>query len=207
VLVPAFAVGRAQEIVTMLHNHKFGYPVYLDGMAKQAAEIMFDFPEYLRDFRQMYSALKAAEWASDDDMRDEALDQPSVIVSTAGLLQGGPAIQYLFKMKDRPNQAVFFSGFQTVDSPGRLLLEQKRFKFEDFDMDYSEMLIKYFDFSAHAGVSELSRVVKKVSPKVTIVVHGEEPKAKAFAERIQAEHGGYVIVPKLGDRLNLEKYL
>jgi putative mRNA 3-end processing factor len=207
VLVPAFAVGRAQELVTILHAHKFSYPVYMDGMAKQAAEIMFDFPKYVRDFNEMYSALKAATWAEDEIDRRAALSGPSVIVSPAGNLQGGHSVRYLMKLREKRESAVFFSGYQPAESPGRELLETKRLKYEGYDLDYKKHRIEHFDFSAHASASELHKIVKKVNPKVVCVVHGEPKPAKALGDWITENTGAYVKVPKFGDKIDVEKHM
>lgn len=69
VLVPAFAVGRAQEVITILDAYNFEYPVYMDGMAKEAAEIMFEFPDYVRDFKEIYKALKNVNWVTNNYQR------------------------------------------------------------------------------------------------------------------------------------------
>ncbi|MEM4643606.1 MAG: MBL fold metallo-hydrolase, partial [Candidatus Bathyarchaeia archaeon] len=52
VLVPAFSIGRAQEIACVLAAHHFEYPVYLDGMAREARRVMMNYPQYLRDTKQ-----------------------------------------------------------------------------------------------------------------------------------------------------------
>jgi len=206
VLVPSFAVGRAQEMITVLEAHKFDYPVYMDGMSKKAAEIMIEFPNYIRDFKETYSALKKAIWVEGAKTRKEALEEPSVVISTAGFLQGGPAVHYLFRMKELPNQAVFFVGYQPEGEPGQKLIDTKRFQFEDYDLDYSELEIEYFDFSAHAGKSELQRYVKKIDPKVVFLMHGEESQIGPFSKWLE-EEGFTSVVPKFGEKFSVEKYL
>ncbi len=207
VLVPAFAVGRTQEVIEILTSNGFDYPIFMDGMSKQAAEIMMDFPEYLRDFEEFYKAMKQAEWVSSSSQRKKALEHPSVIVSTAGMLSGGPAVNYLFRMRDTPKPAVFFTGYQPPDSPGYELLNTKRLKYEGFDLNYSEFDIRYFDFSAHTDKHGLFKLVKKTSPGLVIIEHGEEEQANAFAERIEEELGITALVPRMGDRISVEEYL
>jgi putative mRNA 3-end processing factor len=206
VLIPSFAVGRAQEMISVLGAHKFDYPVYMDGMSKKAAEIMIDYPEYLRDFSETYTALKKARWVSNMGMRKEALEEPSVIVSTAGFLQGGPAVSYLFRMKELPNQAVFFVGYQPENQPGKKLIETKRFQFEGYDFDCKDFRIEYFDFSAHSGRTQLQKFVKKMSPQVVFCIHGDEEQIMPFSKSIE-DMGITAIVPKFGQRFNVEKYL
>ncbi len=207
VLVPAFAVGRAHEIIEVLEANNFDYPIYMDGMAKEAAEILFEFPEYIRDFKETFRALKKAIWVYGNKQRTQALEEPSVIVSTAGMLTGGPALNYLLRMKDLSNQAVFFSGYQAPETPGHQLMTEKRMKIDEFDIDFSDMLIQYFDFSAHASASELRHFVQKVKPKVCIINHGEEDQSKALGEWIKENVGCHTIVPKFGEKINLKRYV
>ncbi|MFH0987082.1 MAG: MBL fold metallo-hydrolase, partial [Candidatus Micrarchaeota archaeon] len=161
VIVPAFAVGRAQEIVSVLVNNHFEYPVYLDGMAKKSAEIMMEFPGFLKNYKEFYKAMKKAVWIENEKDRKEALRQPGVIVSTAGMLSGGPAVSYIMKIRDYENKAVFFSGYQAHGTPGRKLLDTGRMEYEGFDLDFTDYNIKKFDFSAHADKLGLLEFAKK----------------------------------------------
>jgi len=206
VLVPSFAVGRAQEILSVLESRKFDYPVYMDGMSKKAAEIMLHFPNYVRDAKEMRSALNKAIWVENASTRENALKQPSVVISTAGFLQGGPAVHYLFKMKELPNQAVFFVGYQPEDEPGYKLMQTRRFQHEDYDLDYKELEIDYFDFSAHSGKEELHKYVKKIDPKLVFFIHGEPAQIGPFSNWVKDELGITTIVPKLGEKFKVEKY-
>ena len=94
-LVPAFAVGRSQEIIDILKEYKIPAPIYLDGMAQRASRITLSFPQYLKRPRFLKRALSQVNWVKGQSFRKNALKQPSVIVTTAGMLQGGPAIGYL----------------------------------------------------------------------------------------------------------------
>ena len=62
VVLPCFAVGRSQEIVELLYSAKLSCPVYLDGMARDVSEIYLEFPDLLRDYDELYNALKWANW-------------------------------------------------------------------------------------------------------------------------------------------------
>ncbi|NYZ79895.1 MBL fold metallo-hydrolase [Candidatus Micrarchaeota archaeon] len=207
VLVPAFAVGRSQEIIEALVSNDFNYSIYMDGMCKSAAEQMMEHPDYLRDYDEFYRAMKQAVWITNDTQRKQALDEPSVIVSTAGMLSGGPALSYLFKMRGKKDQAVFFSGYQPSDTPGYGLLHSKRLKVEGFDLDFSPFDIRYFDFSAHADKNELFAFVKKTAPKLTLIQHGEEAQALAFAKRIEDELGLTTVVPTFGQKIDVDDYV
>ena len=63
VLVPAFGVGRSQELACVLAAHHFEHPVTIDGMAREASRIMMNYSEFLRDSRAFNDAMHSAEWA------------------------------------------------------------------------------------------------------------------------------------------------
>ena len=206
VMVPAFAVGRTQEIITILNENNFEYPIYMDGMSKAAAEIMMDFPEYLKDYNSFYNAMKKAEWVYSSKQRERALAEPSVIVSTAGMLSGGPAMNYILRMKEREKKAIFFSGYQVHGTPGRILQETGRMKYQDYNLNFDDYEIKKFDFSAHTDHKGLLNLVKKVKPKLTIVNHSDEEPALQLGKDLD-ELGFDNKVPKFAETIDVERYL
>jgi putative mRNA 3-end processing factor len=207
VLCPIFAVNRAQEIASVLKAYDFAYPVYMDGMARDAAQMMLDFPDYVSDYKKMYSMLKWVNWVADPVDRKKALAEPSVILSTAGLLQGGPALAYLTKMRGRDNCGVFFTGYQPPDAPGKKLLEEKRFDYHGAELDYTSTSILHFDFSAHAGAMELHGIIEKLKPGLVIVIHGEAESSNALASWVNENTKANAIVPKFGETIIVEEHL
>lgn len=79
VLVPAFGIGRSQELLTVLSAHNFEYPVYVDGMALDAMDLLLKFPEALRDARIFERASKTAHWVENWHDRRKAAKTPGVI--------------------------------------------------------------------------------------------------------------------------------
>lgn len=207
VLVPSFAVGRAQELACVLNKYNFDYPVYIDGMAKQAAEIMLEFPHYLRDYKEFHSAMNEAVWVKTPKMRLRALEGPSAILSSAGMLQGGPAVSYLVQLQKKKNGAVFFVGYQPETTPGHVLLNKHIFTYEDERMDFRKTRIEYFDFSAHAGSDELLDFARKLGPRAVFIVHSDPPEADALAQRIREEVGSIVFIPSVGEKHDLTKFV
>ncbi|MCK4327571.1 MAG: MBL fold metallo-hydrolase [Candidatus Diapherotrites archaeon] len=207
VLLPCFAVGRTQEIITMLYAHKLDVPVYMDGMSRAVTEIYLDFPELLKDYEQFYNAMKWVNWIVAPPQRNDVFNEPSVIVSTAGMLSGGPAVRYVQDIRDVDRSAVFFTGFQVPGTPGRQLLEEKRFETERVSADCSGLDVRHFDFSAHAGKDGLHKMLKKASPSVVFVNHGEEEQCELLRQWAEGELGCYAFAPKLGEKYKLEDYL
>ena len=83
-LVPAFAIGRTQELIEVLYEHNIEAPVYMDGMGQKAAKIFFHYPEYLKAPTVLKRAMENTIWVEGNKDRKKALAQPSVIVTTAG---------------------------------------------------------------------------------------------------------------------------
>ena len=93
-LVPAFANGRTQDVVMLLHKHLPELDVHVDGMGKRVAKLQMEHPETLRDPTALESAWRWCRRVSSKSDRKKALDA-DVIVSTSGMLDGGPSIWYL----------------------------------------------------------------------------------------------------------------
>ncbi len=201
VLLPVFAVGRAQEIVDILVSNKIG-PVYLDGMARDATKIILRHPEYITNPKRLAKSMRRARWVKGMRAREAVLEEPCVIVTTAGMLQGGPVRHYLMGLKDDPKSAIVFTGYQVEDSPGRRVLEEGIFEVDGYEYPV-KMQIKYFDFSAHAGRSELFEIAERVNPQYVVLVHGDEDKLLKFKKELEDE-GFEVFAPKLGDVVRLK---
>jgi len=207
VLLPAFAVGRSQEIVSMLYANRVDVPVYLDGMARPVSEVYMDFPELIRDYNEFYSAMKWVNWIVTPAMRDQVFNEPSIVVATAGMLSGGPAVTYVNDLKDVNNSAVFFTGFQVPGTPGHTLLAKNRLECENYSEDCTDLNVRYFDFSAHTGMDGLHALLKKSSPGVVFVNHGDETQCEALRAWVENELGCYSFAPKLGEKYKLEDYV
>jgi len=199
VLVPAFGVGRSQEIACILAAHHFEYPVTLDGMAREAARIMMNYRQFLRDPKLFMDALHSADWVEGWRDRRKATKKPGVIISPAGMLKGGPSVFYISKIGKKTNDAIFLVSYQIPGTPGRQLME-KGVCVIDGKMRKVKARVEHFDFSSHCGASELKEVVKKLggNPKI-YVVHGAEGNCDLFAKWIKKELGLEAIAPKAGD--------
>jgi len=187
-LVPAFAVGRSQEIIDILSEYKINAPIYLDGMCQKAARITLSFPKYLKDHKFLKKALSNAIWVQRESFRKKALKQPSVIVTTAGMLQGGPALNYLKTLYKDNSSSVLLTGYQVEETPGRQLMETKRINIDGQGLEVKGKVEK-FDFSAHASQQEMLDSIKKWSPEKVFLVHGDKDVMPVFRDKIKQELG------------------
>ncbi len=199
VLVPAFGVGRSQEIACVLAAHHFEHPVTLDGMAREAGRIMMNYKEFLRDPKLFMNAMHSADWVEGWRDRRKATKKPGVIISPAGMLKGGPAVFYISKIGKKASNAIFLVSYQIPGTPGRELLE-KGVCLIDGKIRKVKARVEHFDFSSHCGASQLKEAVKTLggNPKV-FVVHGAEGNCDLFAKWIKNEVGFEAFAPHAGD--------
>ncbi len=199
VLIPAFAIGRAAEILLVLHEYKIKYPIYLDGMAKEATEIIMRYPELLKDPKSLKKIMNRVVPLYTAKDRKMALKGPSIIVTTAGMLSGGPVIFFLKKLRNREDSSLVFTGFQVPGTPGRGVLDTGIFENENLSFKV-KMQIRYLDFSAHASRSELLEFIERVEPKKIMIVHGDS--CEEFS--IELERRGFdTFAPKIGDVIEI----
>ena len=203
VLVPAFGVGRSQEIACILTAHHFEYPVYLDGMAREASRIMMNNRQFLRDPKLFMEAVHSVEWIEGWRDRRKATKKPGVIISPAGMLKGGPAAFYISRVGKKSHNGVFLVSYQIPGTPGRQLLD-KGICVIDGKVQKVKARVEHFDFSSHCGASELKAFVEKLrgNPKI-FVVHGAEGNCELFAKWIRDEVGFDATAPKAGDKVNI----
>ncbi len=198
-LIPAFSVGRSQEIACVLAAYHFEYSVTIDGMAREANRIMMNHTSYMRDPQLFMNAMHAATWVEGWRDRRTAAKKPGAIVSPAGMLKGGPAAFYIQKVGKKRRNAVFLVGYQIPGTPGRELLDEGKCVI-DGKMRKIKAEVKRFDFSSHSGARELKETVKEIEGNPTVyVVHGAEGNCERFAEWVKKEVGLQAVAPKAGD--------
>jgi len=199
VLVPAFSVGRSQEIACVLAAYHFEHSVTMDGMACEASRILMNHTDYLKDPRLFKDAVHMTNWVEGWKDRRLAVKKPGVIISPAGMLKGGPASFYVGKIGKKSNNAVFLVGYQIPGTPGHELLEKGRCVI-DGKMRKVKSKVDFFDFSSHAGAKELKETVKNLKGNPTVyVVHGAEGNCQKFAKWVKEEAGFKAEAPKSGE--------
>jgi putative mRNA 3-end processing factor len=170
-IVPAFAVGRAQEVLMTLAST--GFEVYLDGMARSVNEIYEAAPEYLADARRFRRALDGVHVVEHPGDRRKALREAEVIVTTGGMLDGGPVLYYVGELYRDANSSIYLTGFQVEGSNGRQLLDHGTLTIDD-TVIHPSCEVEKFDFSAHAGHSDLVRVAKESRAETVVLMHGDQ---------------------------------
>jgi len=203
VLIPAFSVGRSHEVVAALRANGFKHTIYLDGMARDAADIILKYPSYLRDHAEVERALNSVEWIDGWGSRRKAVRTPSVVVSPAGMLRGGAAVFYMERVAFEKKNAVFLVSYQAEKTPGRMLIESGKLPFRG-KLRSVEAKVQSFDFSSHAGKSELVKFIGalKGEPKV-FLIHGEAEPLRAFAQEMTQKTGLSVRAMGVGETVEI----
>jgi putative mRNA 3-end processing factor len=199
VLVPAFGVGRSQELLSVLSAYHFEHPVFVDGMALDAMDLLLKHPSALRDAGVFERASKMAHWVDGWNDRRRAAKTPGVIISPAGMLKGGASVFYMENVAGKKENAVFMVSFQVPGSPGRILLDRRKFVIHGRAKPV-DARIERFDFSSHGGKRELEQTLSDLDKKTRVfVVHGAEGNCKKLAEWASSELGLNATAPKTGD--------
>lgn len=199
VLVPAFSIGRSQEIACILAAHHFKHPVAIDGMARKVNRIILDFPKFVQDPQLTMNALHGATWVEGWRDRRRISRKPGVIISPAGMLQGGPAAFYIARVGKQATNSIYLVSYQIPGTPGRELLETGKCTI-DGKLRKTNAQVKHFDFSSHSGASQLKESIESLSstPKV-FAVHGDEKNCERIARWTKKKVGFEAFAPKAGD--------
>ena len=179
-LLPAFAVGRTQELLLMLKDINF--PIYLDGMGIRATTHTLSYPETFLNQRKLSYAFEKCIKVKRGSARSEIVKEPCVIITTAGMLQGGPAGFYISRIMERKECTLVFTGYQVEGTPGRHLLETGVYENEGVSAR-PKFSMHFLDLSSHSGRSGLIDFYRRMNPQKIMLVHGD--RTEEFAEELK----------------------
>ncbi|MEM1639327.1 MAG: MBL fold metallo-hydrolase [Desulfurococcaceae archaeon] len=205
VLIPAFSVGRTQEIMTLLYSQAPYLDIYIDGMSRDITDLYLKHRRFLRDPGLFSKVVENINFVTDVSMRKKILKKPCVIISSAGMLKGGPSLYYLKHLYNNPRNTVILVSYQALNSNGHKILEQG--KLEDQSIDQIQARLTWLDLSSHAGKEDLVKFVNryKESVKNIVIIHGNLEEANDFASAIRDKLGGdiNIYVPSNGETINV----
>jgi putative mRNA 3-end processing factor len=190
VILPAFAVSRSQELIMALS--KKGFNIWYDGMGQKVAKMFLKHSDFLSNSKSLKKAMNKVNLVHSDRGRNLALNS-EVIITSSGMMDGGPVLHYMNKIKNDLKSAVFLTGFQVDGTNSRLLMDKGKLNFygviEDVNCEKD-----YFDFSGHAGHSELIDFAKECKPEKIILMHSDQRESlveplSEFAEIIMPFNG------------------
>ncbi|MCX8197917.1 MAG: MBL fold metallo-hydrolase [Candidatus Micrarchaeota archaeon] len=197
VLFPAFAIGRTQELIRIIRSLDKDCDIWIEGMGLEVNEILSRFSNYMKDFKRFRHDLETCKPVTHKRMREAVLKKPGVVIATAGMLQGGPAMHYLLRM-GHESKAIF-TGYCVEGTNGHNLLNYGYVEYDGVKIK-PKASYAYLDFSAHAGRKELFELVERMRPQKVFCVHGD--KCQQFAEELKVE-GFDAYAPALGETVTL----
>ena len=226
ILIPVFAVGRSQEVMLVLESYmRKGelpeVPIYLDGMIWEATTIHAAYPEYLnKDLRELIFQKKENPFLSQifhrvesSERREEVVNtsEPRIVLSTSGMMNGGPVMEYFKHWADDSRNTLVFVGYQAERTLGRRVQNGMN------EISMSErghpikiaikMNIETIDgFSGHSDRRQLIQFIGSMNPKPERIItcHGEESKCIDLAIGLHRRYGMETISLKNLDALRLK---
>jgi len=201
-LVPCFAFGRTQEILQVLESHGIKSDIWVDGMGQNITLAYQDYPSYVNDAKALARAVEPAQFVENHAQRKKLAEgRGNVILTTAGMLEGGPVLSYIEKMNASQRGSILLTGYQVEKTNGRRLVEEKMIKYNEKTLSIG-LPVEQYDFSAHTGKTKSFDYIRKVAPQKVFCVHGDPSVCEAFAENLRLE-GFDAHAPTIGDEFDV----
>jgi Cft2 family RNA processing exonuclease len=191
VLIPAFALGRAQEIALLARRHLPEVPVRIDGMA---VDLSTAFETATAGSSRPLTIFGGGVAAADRPAEFDTF-RSGIIITTSGMLTGGPAVQWAARILPEAGSAVFLSGYQDEESPGaalrRLAEDGGDFRLTSNGQDLTVPVrarIATLGLSAHADRRGLLTIADEVAAREVMLVHGVQGRQRRFREVLRVRH-------------------
>jgi metallo-beta-lactamase family protein len=215
VVIPAFAVGRAQSLLFHLHRLKAkgrlaNVPVFLDSpMAVDASEVFCrNLEDHRLSARDCRDACRVAHYVRDVEESKAVMfnPMPKVIVSASGMATGGRVLHHLKHHAPDARNTVLFAGFQAAGTRGAAMVAgADQIKIHGRYVPVRAAVSNLEMLSAHADADEIMRWLKGLrnAPRRTFITHGEPAASDALRHRIEEELGWSCLVPEQGQQVDL----
>ena len=218
VLIPAFAVARAQLVTLLLRQYMDAgalpsVPVHID--SPMAVDVTNIYGRYLGSDelddglgtgRRLFPQDVSYHRTVDDSKRLNELKGPRIIISSSGMLTGGRVLHHLRRLLPDPKNLLVLVGYQAAGTRGRALQDgAKVLKMHGEYVPVRSAFVSLDVLSAHADRDELLRWVGSAAhpPKTIFLTHGEPHSAEALAARIRSL-GLNTLIPNLGEQFELD---
>lgn len=226
VLVPAFAVGRSQEVLCVLTQHIRDFPIYVDGMINKMNRITERYltPEWVDEplLTRLKDEKRVSPFTYDNifpitkefydrtfEFRKHlgSMEEPSIILSTSGMLMPSPMHTHLKYHATDPNNLLAFVGYQADGTVGRDILDGKREIAVRGERNKEVKInirarVESFRFSGHVSHEGVQELLDKTRPKHTILVHGDHGNMAELDQELQVSGAKYI--PGIQESLQLD---
>lgn len=218
-LIPAFALGRSQEILLILQkaiNKKIikNINIYVDGMIKDINRVYKFNPLYLKNSLAKKILRGIEPFYHENiipvdkrELREKIAEdkEPCIIVSSSGMISGGPSQYYAEKFASLENGYIVITGYQDEEAPGRKLLNLLESEESERKLEINgksipvRCRVEKVGLSAHGDKGEIKSLINLLSPNNIFLVHGDGAVIESFAQEISSEVRGKIYAPKSGE--------
>lgn len=218
ILIPAFALGRAQEVLLILRaaiqNQEIpAVPVYVDGMVRDINIMYTRNPTYLKNAlgkrilkgnEPFYT--KEIQAVAPMQKREELLSgsDPVVFLSSSGMLTGGPSVEYARKLASSENACIIITGYQDEESPGRQLLDLlENPEAASLTLNGTSVPVKcrieQVGLSAHGDKLEIENLLDRLSSRHIFLVHGNQDVIEELGQELAGQdYRRQIYLPECG---------
>ncbi|MEM1008106.1 MAG: MBL fold metallo-hydrolase, partial [Myxococcota bacterium] len=223
ILFPAFAVGRAQEIILILSRAMDQgeipkVPMFVDGMVNKVCSAYRSYPTLLTRWLRKRSEHFGDPFFPSDGMIVPVYDpqnretyartHPSIIVSSSGMLSGGPSPFYAAELAKNKKNFIAITGYQDEEAPGRRVQEVARAGGGELKL-YNRLVslhcgVGTYGLSAHADTQQIVTYLSALKPKQVALVHGDHGAREALQKALQVAKMKKAYLPCIGDTLEVQ---
>ncbi len=221
-IIPAFAVGRTQELLYVLRELEESgeiplLPVYLDSpMAQEVTRIYLDHPEdvdenMLKVFKRLSDPLATSlltyVLTNEESKKLNELEGTFIVISASGMATGGRVLHHLKNRLPDPKTTVLFVGYQAEGTRGRAIIDgAERVKMLGTEVMVAAHIEKIAGFSAHADQNELSRWIGSMGdagPQQIALVHGEPAAEEGLKKALEEAGHKNIFIPTYNQTIEL----
>lgn len=218
-LIPAFALGRSQNLIYEIHQLKKTHqipleiPVYFNSpMGSEICDLYCKYSRYLKvnadDFAASVSQVHFIRTADQSRQLNERKG-PAVIIAASGMLTGGRVLHHLKAFAPNSNNTILLAGFQAAGTRGWSLVNgKKQVKVHGEYVDVQAQIIQSDSFSAHADQRELLQWLAQSpqTPKQIFLIHGEPSATDELRKNIEEQLKMSVTIPFLNSNYDLTRF-
>ncbi|GBE61245.1 cleavage and polyadenylation specificity protein, putative [Babesia ovata] len=212
VLIPVFAVGRAQELAIILDNYwtklQLTFPIYFGGGLSERATNYYKLHSAWTDSQNIPNlsenpfAMKHMLPFDNGFLND---DRPMVLFATPGMVHSGLSLKVCKLWGPNPKNLIVIPGYAAQGTVGNKLISGEKLIHTTIGTIEIKCKVRYLSFSAHADSAGIMRLIKQVQPKHLVLVHGEYDGMKKFAKHIAVEFGIPVSHPANGQTITVKQ--
>jgi len=208
VLIPVFALGRAQELCILLETYwermNLRCPIYFStGMTEKANHYYKMFISWTNEkIRKTFVDRNMFEFRHIKSFDRSYTDNhgPMVVFATPGMLHAGQSLQIFKKWCTDEKNMIIMPGYCVAGTIGHKILNgEKRLELDKGQITEVKMSVQYMSFSAHADAKGIMQLITWCEPRTVMLVHGEGEKMKFLKAKIKDEHGLECYMPANGE--------